>query len=280
MSILRCVSNDALWPIVGPVVRQLAPVRQNGRTLLKRVGLFLPMYLVFLAVNIAHGSIRGVGDDVAPFNPVNVAEFDIVLFGTVPSVLLQDWLGTTGFWSDLAFFYWTTLFWVPLLLIAVVVLARGRSYFLRLLLLHMVLVLSADVIYGIVPTRPPWMDVEVVRFVAVRAEDGVYLDGNPFAALPSLHVAVPFIYALWFYGFERGSALRRFGPVLALWALGMSWCVMYSGEHYFIDVVTGYIWALGVFAVLNRFGILHPRVRATEPRSQPVSLPQRHERAA
>jgi membrane-associated phospholipid phosphatase len=252
-----------LLPHLAPVFRTIAP--DGPVALLKRVALLVPVYVLFVGVNLGHAWFRAVGDDVAPFSPLNVAQFDIAVFGTVPSATLQGWLGTDGFWADVAFLYWSTLFWVPVAIIAVVALTHGRAWFVRLLLLHAALVLSADLIYNIVPTRPPWMDVELVRIIAIRTDGGTRFDSNPFAALPSLHVAVPAAYAVWAWR-SRSARLRWLGIACGIWALGMGWCVVYTGEHYVIDVVTGYAWAAITLFTLGRLRLAYPS------KQQPTAL--------
>ncbi len=224
-----------------------------------RLAMCIPAYALFFGVNLAHATFRGFGENIAPFKAVDVAQWDSSLFGQLPSVWLQDALGSAGFWAETAFLYWTTFFWIPTILIAVVAITHDKSFFLRLLLLHATLVISADIIYAIVPSRPPWMSGELVRIVAVQSQDGVHLDRNPLAAFPSLHVAVPLAFALWFRGLEEASPLRRLAPALTVWSFGMAFSVVYTGEHYVADVVAGYAWAALVFVVLSRLGLLHPR---------------------
>lgn len=259
---MRALRNESVGAFLEPIVGRLglrSPREWDWKLIGGRAALLVPAFFIFAFGNLIHATLRGVALHVAPFSPVNVAQWDIAVFRGVPSLWMQDVLGTTGFWAEIAFFYWSSLFWLPTLLVGLIVVARGRWYFTRLILLQFALVVSADVIYGIVPSRPPWMDVDVVRIIAAESKNGVHIDRNQFAALPSLHVAVPFVFALWFHAFDKSEPLRRLSPFLFVWALGMGWSVMYTGEHYFIDVVTGYLWAGMVFFVLAKLGVLHAR---------------------
>jgi hypothetical protein len=134
----------------------------------------------------------------------------------------------------------------------------GWLVFMRLLALHMALLLSADVLYAIVPTRPPWMDADVARIVAQELGVVDRADRNPFAALPSLHVGLPALYALWFA--RMPGAPRAVAPALALWTAAMSWAVVYAGEHYVADVIAGVAWAAIVYFAIERLGLAHVRV--------------------
>jgi membrane-associated phospholipid phosphatase len=104
------------------------------------------------------------------------------------------------------------------------------------------LLLTCDLFYAAQPTRPPWMDVEVTRVIGLVYGDTGWVDHNPHSALPSLHAAMPVMYALWF-AHRAEPLLRRMAPFIALWALGISWAVVYGGEHYVIDVLAGAGWA-------------------------------------
>jgi len=110
----------------------------------------------------------------------------------------------------------------------------------------------------LVPTAPPWLsdpdDVtrithEVLRDTAgvslggddggTVARDGFWVEPNHLAALPSVHVAAAVLVFL---------ALRSFGRVAlavgAVYAVAMSYSVVYLGEHFVIDVVLGWVVAL------------------------------------
>jgi membrane-associated phospholipid phosphatase len=124
-------------------------------------------------------------------------------------------------------------------------------------------------IYYAAPTAPPWWaskeghtDEEVRRIMVEvgekqwgRAWDRMYssLDGNPWAAMPSLHFAASVMAALLLA--EAGPAEGAFGWAYA-GALGFA--LVYLGEHYVTDLVAG---ALLVLAV-----------RKGEPHFEPAAL--------
>src|SRR2546422_380500 len=90
----------------------------------------------------------------------------------------------------------------------------------------MALELLALPLWAIFPVRPPWMDNgEVTRIIAIRF-GGHIDDPNPFAALPSLHVAFPLMISLWFF---RERWLRPALLMLAYTSL-ISFEVVFSGE--------------------------------------------------
>ena len=69
---------------------------------------------------------------------------------------------------------------------------------------------------------------------------------NPVAAIPSLHAAYPMLLALFFW---RGAGRWRW--LLAAYPLAMGFTLVYAGEHYVIDVVLGWAYAVVVFVAVS-----------------------------
>ncbi len=109
------------------------------------------------------------------------------------------------------------------------------------------------VAYWAVPTAPPWYAAETGRMPPVRrimVESGerfwkglwhpLYdsLEGNPFAAMPSLHFGSSVMAA------RVLSQLGR-GPEAIAWtySLTLGFGLVYLGEHYVIDLIGGFVLA-------------------------------------
>jgi membrane-associated phospholipid phosphatase len=113
--------------------------------------------------------------------------------------------------------------------------------------------------YWLVPSAPPWwasekrgrMDGDVRR---VMAEVSAWLKGdpnptegdhemgaNPFAAMPSDHVASAAMTAMLLS--EQGAALGALGWA---YALGLAFALVYLGEHYVTDELAGLTLAVAV----------------------------------
>jgi len=205
------------------------------------------IWLAFLGALVLHLYARGVADNLGA-GPYALDGLERSLFGGIPTVWLQSRIST-----EQPLITWTAAvlhaswFYLPIVLAAGVQLRLGRSALVRLLSLQVVLFLACDAIFAIAPTRPPWMELEVVRVVDVVYRDTSNVDMNPVAAMPSLHVALPALYTIWFA--RRPEAeLRALSPLLAVWTLGVAWSVVYGGEHYMIDAVAGVAWAAVVYA--------------------------------
>jgi membrane-associated phospholipid phosphatase len=67
---------------------------------------------------------------------------------------------------------------------------------------------------------------------------------NPVAAMPSLHAGAALLVALFLWQ----SVSRAARAALLVYALAMAVALVYTGEHYVVDVLAG--WALAVLAVL------------------------------
>lgn len=243
----------------------------------RKVGIFALGYGAFSLTVIVHGYIRAEADD-GEGTTYSMGGLEHSLFHGVPSLWLQRWTPETlHIFPAIAFVVWSSLFYLPLLLCAVVLAVKGPRAFFGLLAVHAVLVFSADVVYALAPTRPPWMDVPVTRIVADFSRNAVTDDNNPFASSPSLHVGTPVIYALWFWG-SGDHRLRRIAAVLGVWPFLMAWAVVYTGEHYVLGAAAGAIWGAAVYAALCRIGAAHARAASLMPSAvaaQPIVVAAR-----
>jgi membrane-associated phospholipid phosphatase len=106
------------------------------------------------------------------------------------------------------------------------------------------------VVYWAVPTAPPWYAAESGRMEPVRrimVEAGEHfwkrfwrplydgLEGNPFAAMPSLHFGTSVMAARVLSDVGRGP-----GTLGWAYALTLGFGLVYLGEHYVIDLIAGY----------------------------------------
>jgi len=118
------------------------------------------------------------------------------------------------------------------------------------------------VVYWVVPTAPPWWagtngNMAPVRRIMAETGERVWgrawkplyssLEGNPFAAMPSLHFGTSVMAA---------RLLQRVGPGhgAAAWtyALALGFGLVYLGEHYVVDLIAGFALAEGIVRVAPR----------------------------
>ncbi len=135
-------------------------------------------------------------------------------------------------------------------------------------------------IFAVVATAPPWYAANeglidpFPRVLATRAWNRVGLSFaaraidkgkntiNPFAAIPSLHSANALMVSLFVWPHLRRWSRWIVRPILVLFPLVMAFALVYSGEHYLIDVFAG--WAIvGLTLLGGRF--LRRRYRWANP---------------
>jgi membrane-associated phospholipid phosphatase len=106
-------------------------------------------------------------------------------------------------------------------------------------------------IFYLVPVAPPWIAIPGVTRLPnplVMATSALlhrqYYDPNPYAALPSLHVGLTVVFTASIYRLTRSRRALYTGLILSIL---MSFAVLYTGNHYLIDVIAGYL--VGAFSV-------------------------------
>jgi membrane-associated phospholipid phosphatase len=159
--------------------------------------------------------------------------------------------------------------------LAAILWLRNRADWLRYISRVIVLAVAGLLTYCLFPEAPPWMaarDGLTAPVARLSARGWIWLhagnlndvlaraqeDGaNPVAAMPSLHVAFAVLVAI-----TIGTRLRsRWRWLLVLYPLAMGFTLVYTGEHYVIDLVVGAGYALAVHFLLNRWD----RRRALRP---------------
>jgi hypothetical protein len=195
----------------------------------RAVALWWGFWLVGL--NLTWVFLRSRADGFAA--PVSGANVERAIFGGLPTLWLQEnvYPLAPGVLEWVAASVHGSWFVAPALAAAVVTWkrpARLGSLFRWWAGLQAVSLLF----FTATPVAPPWMDDrQVVRIVAQAV--GPIEDSNPVSAVPSFHVALPLMIAMWFFR-ERWQA-----PALAMLAYScfVALEVVFSGEHYVIDVI-------------------------------------------
>ena len=80
---------------------------------------------------------------------------------------------------------------------------------------------------------------------------GPAIPGNPAAAVPSLHGGYAFLVFLFVATLAwRRRGWKRWVPVglAALYPLAQSFAVVYTGNHYVVDLFIGYVYAAAALA--------------------------------
>ena len=228
-----------------PLYRQLVRVwRLSGRWLpngwldaIRQLVLFAGAYYVY---RLVRGFVDGQAG-LAFENARNLVGFErsLGLFfepGLQAWTRGQEWLLTWANWMYVnSHFVITTTFLIWLYI------ARNHAfYFVRnMFLVAMSLALVGYMAFPAAPPRflPEWgFSDSVANFVGENAEQSANVLYNPFAAVPSMHVAFALMIAVPAIYVVRTRAIKA---LWALYPLFVTFVVMVTANHFWIDAALG-----------------------------------------
>jgi membrane-associated phospholipid phosphatase len=175
--------------------------------------------------------------------------------GQLPTIMLQDRMYDPRHlhWYD---YLCTSVHWSYFLVphaVAIWTWHKNPKLF-RHYLGAMTLLLAVGLcLYFLIPSRPPWDTPEtlgspsqpfverIMTPVGKQLGGGLYQasykvigESNPWAAMPSIHMAITFL--LVFPLFHAG---RRWGYAGLIYSAMMGYSLVYLGEHFILDIVVG-----------------------------------------
>jgi membrane-associated phospholipid phosphatase len=250
--------------VVGLAISSLG---YGWRRLVRVVIDWIPFTLVLMVYDLS----RGVANAISmPLHERDIASAESWLFGgTIPTLWLQHHFYTPGtvHWYDaLATLIYTSHFLATPILAAALWL-RNRAIWLAYITRVIALACAGLVTYVLFPEAPPWLAardglIEPVSRLSARGWiwlhaghvqhllDNAQRDGsNPVAAMPSLHIAFATLVAICIAGRLSG----RWRYLLALYPAAMGLVLVYTGEHYVLDLVAGVAYALIIHALVSRW---------------------------
>jgi len=236
----------------------LAPalvIRRGRRYLLD----FMPL----AALIVLYAECRGIAHLLRP-DPYFSPHLDLerwLFGGSVPSTVLQDWLWAGHErWHDVLLLDISRIHQLVPLTLAFVLWMRRRALFYRFAATFLVLSFSAAIGFLAYPAAPPWhaaekglVDVVKIGGHATPRVSTLWtpydaVQGNPDAAIPSLHAGYAFLVFLFVAGLfwrTRWRVAVLFGA--ALYPLLQSFAAIYTGNHYVVDLLIGYLFAAAAF---------------------------------
>jgi hypothetical protein len=223
---------------------------------------WFPFYILLTLYDM----LRGSADNWLMPHAIPQIRIDEWLFGgTAPTVTLQHALYTPGVarpWDYAAFAVYMTHFIVPFA-IAGFLWKYAHERFRRFATLFVLLTFAALVTYALYPAVPPWLasqngflkptskiidemwaHVRLGNGSSVFSGTGHFAD--PVAAVPSLHSAYPMLLVLFFW-----KSVGRWRWLLALYPVAMGFTLVYTAEHFVIDILLGWLYAVLVFIFGN-----------------------------
>ena len=237
--------------------------RQAGRVFLD--------WLPFTAVLMLYDRTRGVTDSLGiTLHEADILHAETWLFGGVePTVWLQQHLYDPQHvqWYDAVCTLVYTTHFLATPILAAVLWLRNRAVWLRYIRRVIVLAVAGLLTYCVFPEAPPWLaarDGLTEPVARLSARGWIWLhagnlnatlahaqvDGaNPVAAMPSLHTAFATLVAI----FVAGQLRSRWRYLMVLYPLAMGFTLVYTGEHWVLDIVVGIAYALVVHWLVSRW---------------------------
>ncbi|MGD0167072.1 MAG: phosphatase PAP2 family protein [Gaiellaceae bacterium] len=250
-----------VWILLGLFAFSLTNLRHLGRGLVYDWAPFIVLLFIY---DILRGRADKMGFAVHTWPQLRADRW--LGAGHVPTVWLQThlWHGAAHIsWYDYAlWFVYLTHFFATLLVAALLWAIRPRR-FRRYMAAVVTLAMLGFTTYALFPASPPWMAsnrgalpplqriVAIVwQHIPVSAMSPLFERGSQYAnnvaAMPSLHAA----YALLIVVFFWKSARWYWRIPLAIYPLAMGFALVYMAEHYVVDVIAGWIYALVAYVVV------------------------------
>jgi membrane-associated phospholipid phosphatase len=271
--------------LAGYVVAEGVPTNRIVLTLVILVGLgisrigrgwraswqILVDWLPFTAALVAYDRTRGLADKLGiPLHEADIARVEDWLFGGVnPTIWLQHHLHPDAavHWYDaiVSVVYVTHFVATPVL--AAVLWLRNREVWIQFISRVILLSVAGLITYIAFPEAPPWLaakDGVIAPVQRLSAQGWIWLHAgnldallsraqnegsNPVAAMPSLHVAFACLVAL----FIAGQIRSRARWLLVLYPLAMGFTLVYTGEHYVLDLLFGVLYVAGAHVAVSRW---------------------------
>jgi membrane-associated phospholipid phosphatase len=228
-------------------------------------------WLPFTGVLLLYDRTRGIADALGvPLHEKDVLDAEKWLFGgTEPTIWLQQHLyhPTHVYWYDALITLVYTSHFLATPVLAAILWLRDRTIWLRYITRVVLLAVTGLITYCLFPEAPPWLaarDGLTEPVYRLSARGWIWLhagnlndtlaraqsDGsNPVAAMPSLHTAFTVLVAI-----TIASVIRsRWRWLLALYPAAMGFTLVYTGEHYVLDLLAGVLYALLVHAGVSRW---------------------------
>ncbi|MBD0293244.1 MAG: inositol phosphorylceramide synthase [Jiangellaceae bacterium] len=242
------------WILLGILAARLGrPLREHVRAVLD--------WLPLLAALVLYDHTRGIADSLGI--PVRILELvdaeRFVFIGTLPTAWLQEHFfdpAQLRWWDAAASLVYVTHFVLPWALAAVLY-VRSRPSWVGYVRNVIVLSYAGLATYILLPAAPPWyasgygyvpeqMDRVATAgwpLLGLRSAgawlDQAQADSNAVAALPSLHAAFALLVSVTLWTLVRNRVARA---LIAVYPLAMALTLVYGGEHYFVDVLLGWVY--------------------------------------
>lgn len=239
--------------------------------------------LPFVALLLVYESFRGLVPHLnSHVNYLWMPAADRLLFGSLPTATLQSWWwhGTVQWFDYLFYLAYMLHFIMPIGLALLVWKYRARDYW-QYVSTYLFVSFMGFVTFLAFPAAPPWLASDkglippitrvssnIFAALGIQNFPSVYnkLSPNPVAAVPSLHAAYATLLVIFVYKFfgKKWALLACVYPLLIF--VG----TVYMGEHYAIDEIIGFVYALVAFGAVS--WLFHNRQKLADYWRQQLQL--------
>lgn len=241
---------------------------------MRRGKLYLRDFGLFALLIVAYSELRGVANLVRP-HPYYTPQLNLdkwLFAGHVPTVELQKWFWTGSIqWYDEVIINVAKLHFLIPPLLAFCLWMKRRALFFRFASAMLALSFAAALTFVLFPAAPPWAAGKTLLTPTVtKIDDNAWtsvsssfslsklITGNPYAAIPSLHAGYAMLCFLFVAGLVWSRRWRWFVIVpAALYPLALSFARVYTGDHYVIDLLAGYLYAAAVYMAVGWYWRRH-----------------------
>ncbi|HEY1237674.1 MAG TPA: phosphatase PAP2 family protein [Solirubrobacterales bacterium] len=249
------------------------------RSLIDKVGAWLPhgygdagkQLGLFVLAELSYEAVRGVADgarDQAFVNGANVISLEKSLHTFFEPNLQSVFVDHRWIVDFANYMYMNSHFVVTTAFLVWLYLFRNKNfYFVRNM--FMAAMAFAIVGYALVPTAPPRLFPQegfvdtITDFAQVNHDSGlVKLFINPYAAIPSMHVAFSTMIGV------TGVLIARHRSIKVLWAaypVLIFWVVVVTANHFWIDGAAGLLVAVLAMTVAASLARARPAVWSFRP---------------
>jgi membrane-associated phospholipid phosphatase len=251
-----------VWLAVGMAAFSVTDLR-------RRVPRLVIEWIPFIAILFVYDRLRGFADGLL-FSAHELPQLRVeaAFFGTpIPTVWLQTnlWHGAEDLrWWDYAVWCVYLSHFFATLVVAAVLWTWAHDRFMRYAAMVCTLALTGFATYALYPAVPPWLAAQhgtigqsnrlvgiVWQHVPIAHYGSLFERGqsyaNNVAAMPSLHAAYALLIALYLWRIVP----RWWRVPLALYPPAMAFALVYSGEHYLVDCLAGWVYATFAFVAVN-----------------------------
>jgi PAP2 superfamily len=277
------LSRDRLlmWILLGLLAFSLTNVKGWVRSVVLE---WIPFALILWVYDLLRGQADGLFFDTHVLPQLRADE--LLFGGTAPTVTLQNhlWDPFHIHWYDYGAWLVYVSYFVGTYVVAALLWWLDRSLFRRYVVTVSVIAMMGFTTYALFPAAPPWMasqlgamepstrsigviwsHIPIAHFNTLFEKGTQY--ANSVAAVPSLHAAYTLLITLFLW-----KLVPRWGRVLLfLYPWAMAFALVYTSEHYFVDILLGWVYCVIAFVVVKLAADRLAERRRREPEPAPAT---------